>query len=376
MSMLLDTRGLRPAVLICGFLLTLSCAIRCIHTKGWTSAQTETLMFLSMAINGLGATAVNFAAPNVSSSWFPPEYRATATAFASVSPYIGAAVGFLVGPAFVRNVPDNPTGEDIDNIRRDFETLYVVQTVFTGSLFALSILYFPSRPPLAPSTSEAVERDQILTRSPLEGFREMFIKLPKEAIRVWIVIICFALPLGVFNGWVAIMDINLEQTGMTRSESAWLGFVMTLAGCTGGIVIGFMVDRFNQMLKTMIFVLYGFSAFGFGWFALQILDVLPSPDWSIYLAGIIAGFSLNCSIPLFFELVAECSYPVVPNGTSSGLLVGVLNLVEIIFLALSFVSHNTHWMNVLMFAIIPVAAFILIPCKVEYKRTQTDKINN
>ena len=51
------------------------------------------------------------APPLVSSTWFPPNQRATATAIASLTSYVGISISFGVGP-FVLNpseVADPPT---------------------------------------------------------------------------------------------------------------------------------------------------------------------------------------------------------------------------------------------------------------------------
>ena len=45
------------------------------------------------------------APPLVSSTWFPPNQRATATALATMTSYMGISVSFLVGP-FILNPSD------------------------------------------------------------------------------------------------------------------------------------------------------------------------------------------------------------------------------------------------------------------------------
>ena len=45
------------------------------------------------------------APPLVSSTWFPPNQRATATAVSTMTSYVGISISFLVGP-FVLNPSD------------------------------------------------------------------------------------------------------------------------------------------------------------------------------------------------------------------------------------------------------------------------------
>lgn len=52
-------------------------------------------------LNGLAGPTVMNAAPFLSTTWFSPDERATATAIASMLSYLGAACAFLVGPLVV-----------------------------------------------------------------------------------------------------------------------------------------------------------------------------------------------------------------------------------------------------------------------------------
>lgn len=52
-------------------------------------------------LNGLAGPTVMNAAPFLSTTWFSPDERATATAIASLLNYLGAAGAFLVGPLVV-----------------------------------------------------------------------------------------------------------------------------------------------------------------------------------------------------------------------------------------------------------------------------------
>lgn len=52
-------------------------------------------------LNGLAGPTVMNAAPFLSTTWFSPDERATATAIASLLNYLGCAGAFLVGPLVV-----------------------------------------------------------------------------------------------------------------------------------------------------------------------------------------------------------------------------------------------------------------------------------
>lgn len=82
------------------------CVIRLIHTGQF---------FIDLA-----APVSMGAPPLVSSTWFPPHQRATATAISSLTSYVGISISFGVGP-FVLNpseVADPPTvnGTVLDSV--------------------------------------------------------------------------------------------------------------------------------------------------------------------------------------------------------------------------------------------------------------------
>ena len=54
------------------------------------------------------------APPLVSSTWFPPNQRATATAFSTLMSYVGISVSFLIGP-FILN-PAEFAGSNYENV--------------------------------------------------------------------------------------------------------------------------------------------------------------------------------------------------------------------------------------------------------------------
>lgn len=75
------------------------------------------------------------APPLVSSTWFPPQQRATATAIASLMSYVGISLSFAIGP-FILNpseVADRPNDTskdsfvDINNISGSKVMLIIIK---------------------------------------------------------------------------------------------------------------------------------------------------------------------------------------------------------------------------------------------------------
>ena len=52
-------------------------------------------------LNGLAGPTIMSAGPLLSTTWFAPDQRATATAVASLVSYLGSACSFIMGPLLV-----------------------------------------------------------------------------------------------------------------------------------------------------------------------------------------------------------------------------------------------------------------------------------
>jgi hypothetical protein len=63
---------------------------------------------------------------------------------------------------------------------------------------------------------------------------------------------------------------------------------------------------------------------------------------SVYIASISAGFLLYGSYPLFFELCVEVTFPI-PEGCTSGILVGIQAAFQSIFLSIPPDAVGTAW---------------------------------
>ena len=88
------------------------CLTRCIHLEpnsleNYTTAATPTqyLLHAGQFLNGLAGPVAMSTPPVVSSLFFPPNQRATATSIMAVSNYLGVALTFLVGPLLIPNKP-------------------------------------------------------------------------------------------------------------------------------------------------------------------------------------------------------------------------------------------------------------------------------
>lgn len=63
-------------------------------------------------LNGLAGPTIMSAGPLLSTTWFAPDQRATATAIASLIGYLGSACAFLIGPLAVP-APNGTVGSTV-----------------------------------------------------------------------------------------------------------------------------------------------------------------------------------------------------------------------------------------------------------------------
>lgn len=143
----------------------------------------------------------------------------------------------------------------------------------------------------------------------------------------------------------------------------------------------------------LVIILFGASA-AFTWFLLICLKVLPASTgrlfsichtvgwfhWRLslvclYISATLGGLFVNGTIPLFYELAVESTYPVA-EGTTAGILTLMNNLGCLIFLLMPMFSKlkNTmhDWMNPTMAASCFVCIPVMLLFKARYRRLSID----
>jgi len=287
-SAAVDLFGNRPATLGCAALMLLCSALRClpgiVPALKPTTTGTLAVMLVAMAVNGMSAGWLNFAGPVLSTAWFPPTQRTTATSILSLAPYVGVSAGFILGPLTVSGPAD-------------LELMYRVEAAVSLAIFLGVLLHFPSAPARPPSATAAHAHDPQLHGTVAQGYRALFLGCSRPARRVWVVAVLWSVPAGVFQGWLAVLELNLRQFGFSVTDCGWLGCWMNLAGCAAGVLVGMLADRFEGRLKTAITAFYVLGAVAFAGFMLTVLGALPGSAAAVYAWAILAGVAVNGPIP-------------------------------------------------------------------------------
>merc|ERR1719348_1258255 len=125
-------------------------------------------------LNGMSNIVVGSAPLAISSSWFSPEERVTATTIAQVFNGLGTGMSFLLASQIVRPIDDlvsdnkTITDEDRTALALDIQWYMYSNAIPAAVLFLLILAYFPSAPAKPPSVSSNEARLDFLS-----GFKEV-----------------------------------------------------------------------------------------------------------------------------------------------------------------------------------------------------------
>ena len=364
------------------------CVLRCIP---WPSVELfRFFMVISMLLIGIAGPWSNFGGPTMSVTWFPVSERITAQAIASVSTFLGGVAAFIIGPAITVDASKNDAQSQMDRI---FKLYYLEAAIALITLIG-AFVYFPDQPEFPPSISAAVKRKKSfrVKDSPESGTKSrgkasaLFPKTwseywnSKKMRRYLYLNFAISLPLGLYQGWSSILDLNLQEFGVTTVESSWLGCWMTLSGCLASIIVARYMDQFSGKLKTCCVVSLSLAAIFMFWFT-QILSSMREEEiaskksmigW-LYMTIICTGFFTNVSIPLQFELVAEAVFGVLPESMALAVCTITNTVLQIIFLALpTKINGSSIWMNWTSVFSVVICLFMLVIYKVDYSRLEMD----
>uniref|UniRef100_A0A3Q1CYB4 Major facilitator superfamily (MFS) profile domain-containing protein n=1 Tax=Amphiprion ocellaris TaxID=80972 RepID=A0A3Q1CYB4_AMPOC len=320
---LMDKKGLRASLLLSAFFMLLGSALRSIPLTD--EPLRRWLIHGGQFLNGLAGPTIMSAGPFLSTTWFAPDQRATATAVASLFSYLGGAASFVVGPLVVPAPNDTQarttmTAAILDNSIRDrIQLVLYTELAAIAVLFAAVLLYFPSRPPMPPSVAAASQR---------LSYRSSICRLLSN-LRFLMIAVAYAVPTGVMAGWSGVLDMVLTPAKVSQVDAGWIGFWSTVGGCVFGVAMARFADSIRGMLKLILVLMLAGASLASTWFTLTCLSRvthLPATAAILYTSCILVGIFINSSVPIFLELFIETVYPV-PEGITCGVVTFLGNLV-------------------------------------------------
>uniref|UniRef100_UPI0037E8E779 solute carrier family 49 member 4 n=1 Tax=Semicossyphus pulcher TaxID=241346 RepID=UPI0037E8E779 len=366
---LMDKKGLRAALLLSGFFMLLGAVLRCIPLADVRLRR----MFIhgGQLMNGLAGPTIMSAGPFLSTTWFAPDQRATATAVASLFAHLGGAASFVIGPLIVPSPNETETGTVLEKalpdstIRDRIQLVMYAELAAIAVLFAAVVLYFPSRPPIPPSVAAASQR---------LSYRNSMCRLFRNH-RFLMLALAYAVPMGVMSGWAGVLDMLLTPAKVNQVDAGWIGFWSSVGGCVFGVAMARFADSIRGMLKLILVLLLAGASLSSTWFTLTCLcrvTHLPSTAAILYTSCILVGIFMNSSVPIFFELFIETVYPV-PEGITCGVVTFLANLFcGVLLFLLTFYSTDPTWVNWCLAGACVFSLIIVLMFRESYDRLYLD----
>lgn len=229
---------------------------------------------------------------------------------------LGAACGFVLGPACVP--PGHPG---------PISTLLYVHLALLSVSISLVAAHFSQDPGVVTADGEGGKG------SVIEGVHQAF-----RHQSFMLLAVSGGLANGVFNGWSGVMSEILLPQGFSSTDAWWISFAATVGACGGGLLLGSLLDsHLLRMFKTVLLVLLCCCGVCFTWFTLglpsALYDVPPltSGYWTTLVAVTLAGSMPGMTVPVYYELAVELTYPL-PGSVSCGLLTLFMNAGTMVFL--------------------------------------------
>ncbi|KAK3542827.1 hypothetical protein QTP70_004635 [Hemibagrus guttatus] len=304
----------RASLLLTVFFMVLGSALRSVplsnlQLRRWiftllpANIVQEWLIHGGQLLNGLAGPTLMSAGPLLSTTWFAPDQRATATAVASLVGYLGAACSFLIGPLAVpapndTHIVNSFTHWDPEHIRDRIQYVLYAELGMIAVLFAVVLHYFPSRPPIPPSVAAASQR---------LSYRSSICRLLSN-MRFLMIALAYSVPTGVVAGWSGVLDMILTPVRVSQVDAGWIGFWSIVGGCVFGVAMARLVYTGQGQYDNR-----------------SDLARIPVSSATLYTSCILVGIFINSSIPIFFELFIETVYPV-PEGITCGVVTFLSNL--------------------------------------------------
>ena len=338
-------------------------------------------------LNGMAGPMMSTTPSAMSAAWFPPDQRAIATSIAYTPAIFGPGVGFFLAQFVTTS--------------QSFQLLLYVQAAVSLAVTALW-LCVPRLPRLPPSKTAAAKRGQegftpvkAHDRNSVQGI-QVKAELPPFMSSMGsscgnLSFMCLAvaggLVSGVFNCWSSNLTVTLggipagHPGHLSQSQLQGLSLGANISAFVGTLLIGPVADwAFVKRLKLLILGLFVLQFIGYVVFMLALPlasmehAILPGlgENYGLLLAVLCVSSALNgASVPCFFELGAEMTYPS-QEGISAGILQWLNNAGGLLVLAVSSVAAASHFTNALMVVTIVVGGVLVIVVEEQYRRSQVD----
>lgn len=346
-AILMGHGRLRLSVVSTAALTTAAAALRVAARDA--SPTSQALIYAATIINSFAGVVSMGAVSALAEAWAPVAERATFVAIAAEANVIGGNLAFLVGPAMV------PVGSPPSALWAYHWVCFGV----SAPLLVACIVYFPDGPRRPPTGSAALQRRAeaaFTLRAFLATLRALATSRP-----FWVLAISYGAVSGVFSSWQGVLTLLLGPS-FDQSTAGWLAFASSFVGSLAGVGVGRVLDRLPGWHKTLGAGLFAAAAVCIAAFwALTTPSVVPPAVAgsagglaALFTATTLAGVAVNASMPVFYELLVECTFPQ-PETAVLLMALTVSNLLGVPFLA----YPPGTWMTGVLTGVLAVAAAVV-----------------
>jgi len=380
-----EAKGLRASMILTAGMMLLGTGLRCI--PGINITAFTWMAHLCAILNGMAGIVIFSAPAAVSSAWFPPGERTTATGIAIVFNNLGNALSFLAAPAIVPDPPITDNGTAANNLSADcpkvdqdwkdlidfrVSMLMILEASLVAGCFLFILFHFPSKPRIPPSVTSSMERLDFLA-----GVRSIVSN--KQAL---LMTLSFSLFNGLIASWYSVMNITFRPLPLGDATDVdgvigYIGLIAIVGNSVTTIMVSAIVDRLRGKMKRALMVIMSLGICCWIWMCLLCLRVIPFSLPQLYASTVLASALTYSSGPIFFEFTVELVYPV-PEGVVGGFLTGVYNSVGMIFLFLFYIpgiDANPEWIPIAIMSSVTMSLPLMLMVKEEYNRSNIDAKN-
>ncbi|KAK4327880.1 hypothetical protein Pmani_001686 [Petrolisthes manimaculis] len=349
--------GLRPAMVCCGGLAALSTCIR-VFTS--VTPTFTILCHISAILVGMASTLALSAPMMIATDWFPLHERTTAFGVMMGASQLGG-LGSYLEPLLVRLPGPHVSIQDIQN---DVMCLMYIEAGMSVLLLLAILAYFPSKPPTPPSVTSASEKVDFLSGLRALAKNKQFI----------VMLVSYGMCVGPPVAWITILNYSLLPLGFHQDNTMWLGLVTVLASSISPVIAGRLNDLMKGHLKLLLILLMFTSSFCFYWFLLITYQVIPLSTWQVYVSVVVSLACNYATIPLFFELGEDLTFPASDILVSS-VITAADNICSVSFLFITSIPNiGYHWMTYTLTLVSSVAIIPLLFIKFNYTRSNLDTV--
>ena len=282
-----------------------------------------------------------------------------------------------VGPALVQT-------HSTQTQQREGMFLYLGGSFIGSCVILLAIaLYFPNRPPNAPSITATMERVEF---GP--GMRQLL-----GLKNWWLLASSYSVMTGITAAWQSILsvvlkDVVFDSDAVAGNIGLWGGF----AGQAAGVALSLLSDWVGGKKRGILIVLAAVSTVLiviFAWLCLPdghagsasgggseaSLEESGSggeASWALYAVSITLNLCQGACFPIFYEMGVEAAFPIA-EGLSMGVLTCGMNVFALIFLAIPLVLPMGAWLNWAMVASCAYGLLSVVLFREDYNRTDIDE---